>query len=526
MRNRSGLSGSPSTLPCTFAPSLCLWLLLITLPARAPAGGVVNSCTEADLRAALAGGGLVTFACDGIIILTSTITISTNTVLDATGRDVTISGGNAVRVFDVASSVEVTVVALKVSDGRHAAEGAGILNAGTLMLRGCTFSNNVVIGGGFLRGGALLNIGTADVVDCTFVTNRAEGPGYGGAIHNNGVFSVRQCTFADNESGAGGGAIANWIATAGQMRAGVTNSTFWRNKSPIVGGAGIYNYRAHNQVSGQLSVLNCTFVDNAGATVSGSPLAFTWVANTVLGYAPNSIFQDGGNNLFWTTPENAIDLRLGQLGPNGGPTWTVALQPDSPAIDQGNDAYCPPTDQRGIARPFGPRCDIGAYESTASPPVTLFQFSAAMYSTNEGASFARVTVIRTGSSAGGGSVRYSVSSGTATAFHDFTAGSGTLSFASGQTALTFTVPIKDDHVPESDETVLLALSQLPGQPGVGEPSTAVLTIIDNDPVQPGALAFTQPGYSVSEDSSQPRIWVTRTGGTNGSVTVDYATGDG
>ena len=42
----------------------------------------------------------------------------------------------------------------------------------------------------------------------------------------------------------------------------------------------------------------------------------------------------------------------------------MALLPCSPAIDAGNSATCPASDQRGVARPFGPGCDIGAFEWT------------------------------------------------------------------------------------------------------------------------------------------------------------------
>jgi hypothetical protein len=54
---------------------------------------------------------------------------------------------------------------------------------------------------------------------------------------------------------------------------------------------------------------------------------------------------------------------LGNLQNNGGNTSTQALLAGSPAIDAGNDAACPPTDQRGISRPQGAHCDIGAYEA-------------------------------------------------------------------------------------------------------------------------------------------------------------------
>jgi len=72
------------------------WLLIgfgcLTLgPTSALASGTVTNCDQASLEAALAGGGNVTFACSGVIVLTNTINITTDTVLDGTGQSVTIS---------------------------------------------------------------------------------------------------------------------------------------------------------------------------------------------------------------------------------------------------------------------------------------------------------------------------------------------------------------------------------------------------------------------------------------------------
>jgi len=50
------------------------------------------------------------------------------------------------------------------------------------------------------------------------------------------------------------------------------------------------------------------------------------------------------------------------LAGNGGFTQTQALLPNSPAINKGDNSACPATDQRGIARPQGGTCDIGAFE--------------------------------------------------------------------------------------------------------------------------------------------------------------------
>jgi hypothetical protein len=81
---------------------------------------------------------------------------------------------------------------------------------------------------------------------------------------------------------------------------------------------------------------------------------------------------DGGHNLLFAGSGCrgfVGNPKLGPLQHNGGPTETMALQPGSAAIDQvpKTGAGCTPTDQRGVARPQGPACDIGAYEFTSGP---------------------------------------------------------------------------------------------------------------------------------------------------------------
>jgi hypothetical protein len=55
------------------------------------------------------------------------------------------------------------------------------------------------------------------------------------------------------------------------------------------------------------------------------------------------------------------------LANNGGPTDTQALLAGSPALDAGNNSTCLATDQRGVTRPQGPACDIGAFEAFVPP---------------------------------------------------------------------------------------------------------------------------------------------------------------
>lgn len=79
--------------------------------------------------------------------------------------------------------------------------------------------------------------------------------------------------------------------------------------------------------------------------------------------------SDDGSCVF-TAPGDRVKVnaKLGPLADNGGPTLTHALLDGSPAIDAGDAASCPATDQRGVTRPQGPGCDIGAFEWQPTTP--------------------------------------------------------------------------------------------------------------------------------------------------------------
>jgi len=71
-------------------------------------------------------------------------------------------------------------------------------------------------------------------------------------------------------------------------------------------------------------------------------------------------------------PMQRLASILGPLAANGGPTMTHALVADSPALDVVPTSDCAATDQRGVARPQGLACDIGAFERAPSPPGFAF----------------------------------------------------------------------------------------------------------------------------------------------------------
>jgi glucose/arabinose dehydrogenase len=109
-----------------------------------------------------------------------------------------------------------------------------------------------------------------------------------------------------------------------------------------------------------------------------------------------------------------------------------------------------------------------------------YAFSNSNFNVDENGGRVTVTVQRSGSTTNAGSVSYATSNGTATSGADYTATSGTLNFAPGQTSQTFTVQILDDVAGERNETINLTLRN-PSGGGLGTQLTATVTIADNDP---------------------------------------------
>jgi alpha-tubulin suppressor-like RCC1 family protein len=125
--------------------------------------------------------------------------------------------------------------------------------------------------------------------------------------------------------------------------------------------------------------------------------------------------------------------------------------------------------------------------SAAEEPMTIedndpgrLQFSSASYSVGEKERTAVITVLRISSSSGEVSVDYEAVNGTASAGEDYEGTSGTLDFHEGEVSKTFSVSILDNSVAEEDKTVTLSLSNPMGGAVLGTPSTAILTIQDDD----------------------------------------------
>ncbi|WP_435016345.1 choice-of-anchor Q domain-containing protein [Tundrisphaera sp. TA3] len=292
---------------------------------------------------------------------------------------------------------------IRAGDGR----GGGINNAGTMTIENARIEGNRANGSngedlkptpsGAASGGGIANSGTMTIADTTIDRNSANGggqfffrPGAGGGIENLGTLTVIRSTLSNNES-FGGSSNGGGIANAGT--ATITTSTFSRNSSNVTSGYGSTGRGGAIDNGGLLTVTSSTLVGNfAGGRLTNGPgdgiynaetgriaIGSTILANyfeSVPSFGRNVFNMNGrvtslGHNLFTDAPEVPLDPTdlvntdpiLSPLGDFGGPTWTHAPVPGSPAIDAGAASADPGTDQRGVARPQGSAPDIGAFES-------------------------------------------------------------------------------------------------------------------------------------------------------------------
>ncbi len=380
-------------------------------------------CSEAGVLAAIAaGGGPHTFDCAGPTTVTTTTTIAVDNDVILDGENNLILDGNEThRVLTVTVGVTAELWNLTITRGSSSG-GAGLQNVGTLLLANSTVSDSTATGfgggiqngfagtltleGSMVRGnrarrgagiysngtmleitdstidlnvlegvvpdldrgaGIYLDRGTLTISSSTLSTNFTRGFGGGAIFSRTGTVTVMDSTLVENTvaSANWGGGILNESATVA-----FTNTTFSDNLGWDGGGA-IYN------LSGTVTLTNCTVAlsdDISPAIVNRGALTLT---NTLI--VDDECVGDGsftsgsgnlespGNSCRLTDPSDQVNVsaatvNLGSLADNGGPTETHALGTGSAAIDTAGPALCPEADQRGVPRPQGLGCDVGAVE--------------------------------------------------------------------------------------------------------------------------------------------------------------------
>jgi YD repeat-containing protein len=162
---------------------------------------------------------------------------------------------------------------------------------------------------------------------------------------------------------------------------------------------------------------------------------------------------------------------------------------------------------------------------TSTSPGTV-QFASTSYTIAENAGSVSISVSRVGGSSGAAAVHYQTSDSTAHAGTNYTAASGTVSWTDGDAATkTITVTILDDHQFDSNTSFSLSLSSASGA-SLGSQTQAIVTVSNTDPAQPGTISLSPSTYSVVEANTSVAVSVTRTGGSDGPVSVQYGTSGG
>ena len=332
----------------------------------------------------------------------------------------TIIDGDAMgeRVFQITGTVVISGVTIQ--HGHSGFIGGGLTNNGRLTLVNSAILSNTVAGSN-AWGGGIYNSGYLTLTN-SIVSRNVTGSSnaYGGGIFNQGPLLVISSTLSDNSTlGVGGGLytgghtatiVASTISGNRAQKGGgiykvgwpliVLNSTISGNYSNVDGG-GIYAFLSTTSLFNVTLANNRANADDVGTgrgggvyNAVGSTLTFN---NSIIGHNTNiiptmpfpilnnddcfgTISSQGYSLLYAFDPSyctvngspSSADPLLGPLQDNGGPTWTHALLPGSPAIDGGNPAGCTDNlgailagDQRGRKRPAPggqARCDIGAFE--------------------------------------------------------------------------------------------------------------------------------------------------------------------
>ncbi|QBB72388.1 hypothetical protein ELE36_19555 [Pseudolysobacter antarcticus] len=375
--------------------------------------GSAATCTLRQAIVSMNTGSLAGTAC----VNSSAIGFHSNDIINFDATTFPVGGANTITLADVSTNVlsisdaQLTLDAnangqVTIQRPSGASNSFGIIDqsqpgGGSLTLNSLTLTN-----GSGNSGGAILNAfanGHLTLMNCTISGNQG---GLGGGIESDGFLTLIDTSVSGNSATQGGGIASRSTLT-------LVNSTVSGNSS-FYGGGGIY-------IAGNLTLTNSTISGNSTVNDSGGGIYMlgggmtlknsTISANQVPGnrsgggiqnnsatapVAINSIIAGNvgpdisGSN---TSPGagssgNIIggNPQLGVLANNGGPTWTMLPLPGSPAIDALTCTNAPATDQRGIARPQGPQCDIGAVEATlaesTAPPMITKVFGAAAITLN------------------------------------------------------------------------------------------------------------------------------------------------
>ena len=271
------------------------------------------------------------------------LSIETSNIIDNLAQ----AGGG---IYMDGTVLTVTTSTIQNNQANEAA-GIGLYNSSLLNMQNSTVSYNSALTEG---GGILIDLNSASHVTASTIYSNSAATG--GGILNYGQLDSINSTVSSNTASLQGGGI--WSeASNGTF---LENVTVVENSAPS--GAGIYH------TGSMTTSITNTIIANNGAENCNTSLTTTYFS------------LEDGNDCGLSISGNITNTNplLGPLADNGGSTLTHALLVNSPAIDSGDNASCPTTDQRGAPRPFDGDgdetavCDIGAVEYGASTMLYVY----------------------------------------------------------------------------------------------------------------------------------------------------------
>jgi CSLREA domain-containing protein len=323
--------------------------------------------------------------------------ISKNVILNGANPATTIIDGmGSDRVISV--NVSTTTVGISNVTIQHGFEGVacGSIAGGMRVVGNVTLTNVIVTNNVARSGGGINSVGNLTLINSTVANNWACGAA--GIGSSNGVLTLINSTVSGNTASITPSGIDCPGAVRGYAGGIDANSTTHITNSTISGNTNTYSYSddaggirnsdtltiaystiAGNSVGGGAGTAGGVSTHAAHAvTMQGSILAGNGGKNCSSGAFISqgyNLSSDGTCALTQPTDQMSANPNLGPLANTGGPTQTHALLAGSLAIDAGGTsaAGCPATDQRGITRPQGARCDSGSYEAAgiAGPTPTV-----------------------------------------------------------------------------------------------------------------------------------------------------------
>ncbi|MFV2055208.1 MAG: Calx-beta domain-containing protein [Thiohalomonadales bacterium] len=220
-----------------------------------------------------------------------------------------------------------------------------------------------------------------------------------------------------------------------------------------------------SQTTGSIDIISPPVPSNVKATMaSSSSIDLSWTQSGIADVFGFDIFRGPSGNVASkvasVTATTYSDFNL--LSDTKYCYKVIAYDAAGNKSPQSNPEVCASTD----------------VDTTPPTGASSIEFSAAAFQASETDATVLITVNRNGDAAQAVSVDYSMSDGSATVDLDYTAVTGTLSWAANDSApKSFLIPIKADNVVDPSETVLLSLQNNAGAP-LGTNSTATLTLSD------------------------------------------------